>query len=163
MTDHPFTLQNFLIKFTKFSANWIVPQKFILSPFLPIQRSVMFLLSITSILSCKKWFINCLNVKFALTLSDRIVWVEKMVWNWGHFSLMKVFSFSNLSKISIEAQDSALFLPTWTIKRQGFLSSISTRLCCISSIVAHGKLRALITPFFPDKRSSQIRFIMESR
>ena len=75
---------------------------------------------------------------------------------------MKVFSFSSLSKISLEVQDSALFVPTWRIKRQGFLSSIGTRLCCMSSIVAPGKLRTLTTPYFPDKRSSRIPFIMES-
>ena len=49
---------------------------------------------------------------------------------------MKVFSFSNLSKIYLEVQDSALFVPTWRIKRQGFLSSNGARLCCISSLVA---------------------------
>ena len=32
---------------------------------------------------------------------------------------MKVFSFSSLSRISLEVQDSALFVPTWRIKRQG--------------------------------------------
>ena len=35
-----------------------------------------------------------------------------MVWHWGYFSLMKVFSFSSLSKIPLEVQDSALFVPT---------------------------------------------------
>ena len=77
-----------------------------------MQRSVMFLLSTTSILSCKRWFVNCLTVTFALALSDRIVGVENMVWHWEHFSLMKVFSFSSLFKISLEVQDSALFVPT---------------------------------------------------
>ena len=117
LPEHPFEVcQNFLIQFTKFLANWIVPEQFKWSPFLPIQRSVMFLLSTTSILSCKRWFVNCLTVKFALALSDRIAGVEKMVWHWGHFSLMKVFSFSNLSKISLEVQDSALFFPTVRLK-----------------------------------------------
>ena len=37
---------------------------------------------------------------------------------------MKDFSFSSLSKIFLEVQDSALFVPTRRIKRQGFLSSI---------------------------------------
>ena len=75
---------------------------------------------------------------------------------------MKAFSLSNLSKISLEVQDSALLVPTWRIKRRGFLLSIGTRLCCMSYIVAPGKLRTLTTPFFPDKRSSRIRLIMES-
>ena len=105
--------------------------------------------STTSMLSCRRWLVNCLTVKFALALSDRIVGVEKMVWHWWHFSLMKVFSFSSLSKISLEVQDSALFAPTWKIKRQGFPSSIGTRLCCISSLVAPGKLQTLTTPYFP--------------
>ena len=56
-------------------------------PFLPMQPYVMFLLSI---LSCKRWFVNCLTVKFVLALSYGIVGVEKMVWHSGHFSLMKV-------------------------------------------------------------------------
>ena len=80
MPEHPLTLQNLLIKFKKFLANWIVPEIFKWSPFLPMQRSVMFLLSTTSISSCKRWFVNCLTVKFALALSDLIVGVEKMVW-----------------------------------------------------------------------------------
>ena len=75
---------------------------------------------------------------------------------------MKAFGFSNLSKISLAVQDSELFAPTWRIKQQGFLSSIGTRLCYMSSMVALGKLRTLTTPFFPDKRSSGIPFIMES-
>ena len=53
MPEHPMTLQNFLIKFTKFLANWTVPEKFKWSPFLPIQRYVMFLLSTTPILDAK--------------------------------------------------------------------------------------------------------------
>ena len=52
--EHPFTLQNVMIKFAKFFTNGIVPEKFKWSSFLPIQRSVMFLLSTTSILSCKR-------------------------------------------------------------------------------------------------------------
>ena len=75
---------------------------------------------------------------------------------------MKVFSCSSLSKISREVQDSALFVPTWRIKQQGFLSSTGTRLCCMSSVVAPGKLQTLTTPYFADKRSSRIPFIMES-
>ena len=96
-----------------------------------------------------------------LTLADRIVAVERMVWHWGQFSLMKVFSFSNLSKISLEVQDSVLFVPTWRIKWRGSLSSIDTSLCWMSSIVAPGKLRTLTAPFFPDKCSSGITLIME--
>ena len=133
-----------------------------MSPFLPTQRSVMLLLSTTSILSCKRWFVNCLTVKFALALSDSIVGVEKMVWHWGQFSLMKVFSFSSLSRISLEVQASASFVPTWRIKWQGFLSSIGIRLCCMSYVKAPGKLRTLTKRFFPDKRSSRIPFIIES-
>ena len=162
MPEHPFTLQNFLLKFTKSLANWIVPEKFKWSHFLPMQRTVMFILSTSSILSCKRWLVNCLTAKFVLALADRIVAVERMVWYWGHFSLMKVFSFSNLSKISLEVQDSVLFVPTWRIKRRGFLSSIDTSLCCMSSIVAPGKLRTFTTPFFPYKCSSRITLIMES-
>ena len=143
-------------------ANWIVPKIFKWSRFLPIQRSAMFLLPTTSILSCKRWFVNCFPVKFALALSDRIVGVEKMVWHWGHFSLIKVFSFSSLSKVSLEVQDLALFVQTWRIKRQGFFSSIGTKLCCMSHIVALEKLWTLTTTFFPDMRSSRIPFIIES-
>ena len=150
-----------LIKFKKFSANWNVPEMFKWSSFLPIQWSLMFLLPTTSILRCKRWSVNCLNVKFALALSNHIFELEKMVWHWGHFSLMKGFSFSNLSKISLEVQDSALLFPTWRIKQQGFLSSIGIRLCCISSLLTSGKLQTLTTPFFPDKRSSRIPFIIE--
>ena len=161
MPEHPLTLQSFLRKFKKFLANWIVPKIFKWSPFLRMQRSVMFLLSTTSILSCKRWFVNCLTVKFALALFDRIVGVEKMVWHWGHFSLMKVFNLSSLSQISLEVKDLSLFVPTWRIRWQGFFSSIDTRLCCMSSIVVPGKLRPLTTPYFPGKRSSRIPFIME--
>ena len=50
MSEFLFTLLNFLTKFTKFLANWIVPKKFNWCPFLPIQQSVICLLSITSIL-----------------------------------------------------------------------------------------------------------------
>ena len=102
MPEHPLTLQTLSIKFKKFLAKWIVPEIFKWSALLPMQWSVMFLLSTTSILSCKRWFVNCLTVKFALALSDRIAGVEKMVWHWGHFSLMKAFSFSSLSKISLQ-------------------------------------------------------------
>ena len=77
----------------------------------------MFLLSITSALSSKRWFVNCITAKFALALSDRIVGVEKMVWHWGHLSPMKVFSWNGLSKIYLEVQNSAWCVPTWTIER----------------------------------------------
>ena len=129
--------------------------------FYQYNKSLMLLLPTTSILRCRRWFANCLNIKFTLALSNHIFELEKMVWQWGHFSLLKVFSFSNLSKISLEMQDSALLFPTWRIKRQGFLSSIDARLCCISSLVASGKLQTLTTPYLPDKRSSRIPFIIE--
>ena len=106
---------------------------------------LMSLFSTTSVLSCKIWFVNCLTITFALVLSDRIDGVKKMVWHWGHFSLIK-------------AKDLALFFATWRIKRQEFISSIGTRLWCMSSIVAPGKMRILTTPFF---HSSRIPFIME--
>ena len=35
MSEHPLTIQNLLIKFKKFLANWIVPEIFKWSPFLP--------------------------------------------------------------------------------------------------------------------------------
>ena len=75
---------------------------------------------------------------------------------------MRVFGFSSLSKISLEVKDAALFVPTWRIKRQGFLSGVGTSWWYMSSIVAPGKLRTLTTPFFPHKRSSWILFIIES-
>ena len=92
MPEHSFTILNFLIKFIKFFAHWIFPEKFKWSPSLPMQRSLMFLLSTTSILSCKRWCVNCLTVKFALALSYHVVAVEKMVRHWGQFSLIKVFT-----------------------------------------------------------------------
>ena len=56
MHEHPFTLQIFLVKYSKLVANWISPEKFKWSPkaFLPIQRSAIILLLIISIGSCKK-------------------------------------------------------------------------------------------------------------
>ena len=129
--------------------------------FYQYNKSLMLLLPTTSILRCRRWFANCLNIKFTLALSNHIFELEKMVWHRRQFSLLKIFSFSNLSKISLEVQDSALLFPTWRIKRQGFLSSIDTRLCWISSLVASGKLQTLTTPYFPDKRSSRIPFIIE--
>ena len=50
----------------------------------------MSLQSTTFLLSCKRWFVNCLTVKFALPLSDRVFGFEKILWHWGHISLMKV-------------------------------------------------------------------------
>ena len=92
MPEHSFTILNFLIKLIKFFAHWIFSEKFKWSPSLPMQRSLMFLLSTTSILSCKRWCVNCLTVKFALALSYHVVAVEKMVRHWGQFSLIKVFT-----------------------------------------------------------------------
>ena len=82
MPEHPLTLQNFLIKFKKFLANWIAPEIFKWSPLLPMQRSVYVrstvdLLSTISVISCKKWFVKCLTVKFALALSDRVVGLKR--------------------------------------------------------------------------------------
>ena len=119
----------------------------------------MFLSSITSILSYKKWLTKCLTFKFALALSDRTFGIERMVWYWGHFLLMKKFNVSNLPKTSFEGQDLALFILTWRIKWQGFLSSVGIRLCHIFSLVASAKLRTLTIPFFPEERSSRIPFI----
>ena len=45
---------------------------------------------------------------------------------------------------------------------QGFLLSIGTRLCCMLPVVAPEKVQTLITPFFSDKRSPQIPFIIQS-
>ena len=64
MSEHHFKLQNFLIKFAKFLANWVVPEKFKYNPLLTIKRSAIFLLS--SLLTCKRLFVNCLTVKFVL-------------------------------------------------------------------------------------------------
>ena len=72
---------------------------------------------------------------------------------------MKKFNVSNLPKTSFEGQDLALFILTWRIKRQGFLSSVGIRLCHIFSLVASAKLRTLTIPFFPEERSSRIPFI----
>ena len=44
MSKHPLTLQNILIKIITLLANRSVPKKFKRNPFLPMPRSVMFLL-----------------------------------------------------------------------------------------------------------------------
>ena len=54
---------------------------------------------------------------------------------------MKVFSFSNLPKISLEVQGSALSVPIWRIKRQGFPQVLAQ-----GYVACHGKLRTLTTP-----------------
>ena len=57
----------------------------------------MFLLSTTSILSCKRWFVNCLTVKFASVLSDRIIGVEnrwfgiKDTFHWWRFLVSAIY------------------------------------------------------------------------
>ena len=71
--QHTLTFQNTLLKFEKFLTNRALPEKFKLSPFLPVRRSLMFLLPTTIILSCKRWSANCITVKFALALFDHIV------------------------------------------------------------------------------------------
>ena len=53
---------------------------------------------------------------------------------------MKDFSFSSLSKIYLEEQNSALFIRTLRMKRQDFLSSTSTKLCFMYFIVAQAFL-----------------------
>ena len=144
MPEHPFTLEKFFIILSQLNCSRNIQMK----PFSANAMVCNVPIVYHIYLELQRWFINCLTVKFALALSGRIVGVEKMFWDWEHFSLMKVFSFSSLSRFCIEVKDSALLVTTWRIKRQGFLSSIGTRLCCMSSIVAPGKLRALTTQTF---------------
>ena len=81
---------------------------------------VMFLLSRIFILKSNKWSHRFLTVSAALPLSDLIVGVENVTSISGKVSLIRVFSFRSLSKISLDVERVASFVPMWTMMCFGF-------------------------------------------
>ena len=65
-----------------------------------------------------------LTVSAALPLSDVKVNVENVTSVSGKVSLTRVFSFRSFSKISLDVERLALFVPIWTMMCFGFLRRI---------------------------------------
>ena len=81
----------------------------------------MLLLSSISIFKCTKWSHRFLTISAA---SDLIAGDENVTFDSGKVSLIRVFSFRSLSKISLDAERVASFVPMWTIIRFAFLQRI---------------------------------------
>ena len=71
-----------------------------------------------------KWPHRFLTVNAALPLSDLIVGVENVTSVSGKVSLIRVFSFKNFSKISLDVEWVASFVPMWIMMCFGFLRRI---------------------------------------
>ena len=71
-----------------------------------------------------KWSNRFLTVSAALLLSDLIVGVENVTSVSGKVSLIRVFSFKSLSKISLDVEWVASFVPMWIMMCFGFLRRI---------------------------------------
>ena len=80
----------------------------------------MFLLSSISMFKSNKWPHRFLTVSAALPLSDLIVGVENVTSVSGKVSLIRVFSFRSLSKISLDVERVASFVPMWTMMCSSF-------------------------------------------
>ena len=68
-----------------------------------------------------RWSHRFLTVSAALPLSDLIIGVENVTSVSGKVSLIIVFSFKILSKISLDVEWVASFVPTWIMMCFGFL------------------------------------------
>ena len=71
-----------------------------------------------------KWPHRFLTVSAALPLSDLIVGVENVTSVSGKVSLIRVFSFKSLSKIYLDVEWVASFVPMWIMICFGFLRRI---------------------------------------
>ena len=71
-----------------------------------------------------KWPHRFLTVSAALPLSDLIVGVENVTSVSGKVSLIRVFSFKSLSKIYLDVEWVASFVPMWKMICFGFLRRI---------------------------------------
>ena len=67
-----------------------------------------------------KWSHRFLTVRVALPLSDLIDGVENVTFVSGKVSLIRAFSFRNLSKISLDVERVTSFVPMWTMMCFGF-------------------------------------------
>ena len=161
--EHPSLIQIFSMTCVKFFANGVVLEKFEWSPLIPVCRLVIFVLSTVSIFNGRRWFVSWLTVNPALTSSDLTVGVEIIALQSGTCSLKNsvIIKLSNWSKISLEANLLASFVPAWIIKWLGFFLIIVMWFCRISSTFAPGKLRTFTTCFFLRNLSSKTPFIIQ--
>ena len=94
--------QNFRNLWIIFFARRVEPALFKWRPLRPKCLLVMFLLSSISMFKSNKWPHRFLTVSAALPLSDLIVGVENVTSVSGKVSLIRVFSFRSVSKISLD-------------------------------------------------------------
>ena len=71
-----------------------------------------------------KWLHRFLTVSATLPLSDLIVGAENVTSVSGKVSLMRVFSFRSLSKISLDVERVVSLVPMWMMMCFGFLRRI---------------------------------------
>ena len=71
-----------------------------------------------------KWLHRFLTVSAALPLSDLIVGVENVTSVSVKVSLIRVFSFKSLSKISLDVEWVASFVPMWIICVSAFCEGL---------------------------------------
>ena len=126
----------FLMIFAKFFANWVVLEKIKWSPLISMCRLVIFVLPTIPVFNWGRCFVSWFTVNPAFPWSDLTVGVEIITLQCGTCSLTFFFKFSNWSKISLELNLLASFVPTWIIKWLGFFLIIGMRLCRISSTFA---------------------------
>ena len=107
--------QNFRNLWIIFFARQVETALFKWRPLRPKCLLVIFLLSSISMCKSNKWLSRFLTVSVALRLPDLIVGLENITSVLGKVSLIRVFCFRSLSKISLDVERVASFVPMWTM------------------------------------------------
>ena len=94
---HPFAFQKLFIEFTRFFTRRLVPVGFRCKPLLPKFLALIFLQSIMSISSWRRWFVSWLTVNAAFPSSVRKAGVEITTLQFGRLSVINDLSVKRLS------------------------------------------------------------------